>query len=242
MTKVKIKVITLGHIPPILNLKAIKKYKSNLFSIYYEIEAFRIQGDSDGHDWEFSDVNIGSQLSAVGDGDYDFLIAIANVPLESNWYSRRLEGNKVVFTLHETKDILQHYNIPIENIIYRLFYAYTLCYKRNNGEIPDKLDPLQYTHDETRGCIFDMTGIKTDIIHSCHKPIICDDCVQGLRSDKVSENIIAKAKNEIKRIKKPLFFRISDFVKKHPIASLIIAILISTLSSILANFIYDFIN
>src|SRR5208283_5115351 len=50
---------------------------------------------------------------------------IVNVPIQDNWYSRRLGNNQVVFTFHQINEFLEHFNIPIENVIYRLLYAYT---------------------------------------------------------------------------------------------------------------------
>ena len=238
---VTIKVVTIGHMPSEFDLKKISSLKSREFTITPDIENYTINNDSDGDNWEFSDENLQSQLPA--EFNEDFLIAIVNVPIEQNWYSRRLNDNKVVFSFYETKDILNFYNIPLENIIYRLLYAYTLLFKRSKRSIPSGTENTDFTHDETRGCLFDMNGIKRDIVYSCHDPIICDSCVEKMRTDRVPENTINRIKKEIRKIKKPLFFRVSDFIKMHPIISLIIsvsvALALGIIGSLLANIIYE---
>ena len=100
-----------------------------------------------------------------------------------------------------------------------------------------------FTHDETRGCLFDMNGIKTDIIYSCHQPIICPYCTEKLKQEKVSNEVISKIKKEISNIKKPLFYQLAEFVKKHPIWSLVIsaitAVVLGAMGSFIATVIYE---
>jgi len=138
---------------------------------------------------------------------------------------------------------LNQNNIPLENILFRLLYAYNLLFKRSGDKIPESDDITNFTHDETRGCLFDMNGIKTDIVYSLHEPIICPDCVERLRKDKVSNETISYTQKEISTIKKPLFYRLLSFVEKHPIWSIIIsstvAIIIGIISSYIATVLYE---
>ena len=241
MDKTKITVATIGYMPSEFDKRKIKSWESGLGSVVGDIENYSLTKDSDGYGWEFSDASIEELLPENFGGD--FLIAIVNVPLENNWYSRRLSNNRVVFTFHEMKEILSHFNIPLENIIFRLLYAYTFLYKRSGERIPLNGEITNFTHDETRGCLFDMNGLKTDVIYSCHEPIICPDCVERLRKEKVSNETIAKAQKEITRIKKPLFYRIMSFVKKHPIWSIAIsaisAIILGAIGSFIATLIFE---
>jgi hypothetical protein len=241
MDKTKISVATIGHMPSEFDKTKMKKWKSSIFSIVGDIENYSLTNDSDGHSWEFTDTNIEQLLPEIFSGS--FLIAIVNVPLELNWYSRRLSKNRVVFTFHEIKEILNHFNIPLENALFRLLYAYTFLYKRSGEKIPLNEDSTNFTHDETRGCLFDMNGIKTDIVYSLHKPIICPDCVERLRKEKISNETIEKAQKEILGIKKPLFFRIISFVKVHPIWSMLIsaitAVVLGAIGSYIATVIYE---
>jgi len=225
MSKVKIKLVSIGHLPLEFEPKKIKNFSSSLFRVIGKIDNHELRCNSDGFGWEFSDDLVRKQMPDLN--DTDFMIAIVNVPLEENWYSRRLGNNQVVFTFYEIKEILQTANVPLENVIYRLLNAYTFAYKRNNNKIPEFHEMTDFTHDETRGCIFDMNGIKSDLVASCHNPIICSECKEKLRRDRVSNDDIESAEKDIKKVRKDLYFRILEKVKRHPIWAL-------TLSSLFA--------
>lgn len=241
MVKTKITVITIGHMPADFNKDKITSWHSDLFKITGEIESYTLSNDSDGPGWEFTDKNLEETIPSIFQGD--FLVAIVNVPLELNWYTRRLQNNRLVFTFHEIKEILDYSNIPLENIIYRLLYAYTLLYKRSGNCIPMTGNHTNFTHDETRGCLFDMNGIKTDIVYSLHKPIICSSCIENLKQEGISNEVISQIQHEIKKIRKPLFYRISEFIKRHPIWALIMsavtAIILGVIGSYIATLIYS---
>jgi hypothetical protein len=237
MSKVKIKLVSIGHLPINFQPKKVLRWKSSLFETVGELENYALRCDSDGLGWEFSDELVKTQLPVKFDAD--FMIALVNVPIENNWYSRRLGDNKVVFTFYQIKDILETCNIPLENVIYRLLYAYTLLYKRAGDTIPDYGKAPGFTHDETRGCLFDMNGIKTDLIASCNNPIICDECEERLKQEKVSNHLISSAQNEIKCIRKDLYYRAIDFVKRHPLWSLALSSLFAIALGVVSSFAYD---
>jgi len=221
VSKVKIKLVSIGHLPLDFNSKKIPKFSSSLFEVVGDVDNHALRCDSDIEDWAFSDQLIKNQMPKLNGAD--FMIGIVNTPLEDNWYSRRLGDNQVVFTFHEIKEILYFANIPLENVIYRLLNAYTFAYKRSGNKIPEFYEMTDFTHDETRGCLFDMNGLKADLVASCHKPIICVECKERLRRDRVSDNEIKSAEKDIKNIKKDLYYRILEHVKKHPISALILS-------------------
>lgn len=241
MSKTKISIATIGHIPAEFNRQKIKDWQSSIFELVGEIESYALNNDSDGDDWQYTDKLLETDVPKTFSGE--FFIAIVNVPLQHNWYSRRLSGNRVVFTFHEIKEYLRFSNIPLENVVFRLLYAYTLYYKRCGNQILTTASHINFTHDETRGCLFDMNGIKFDIVYSCHNPILCSVCLERLRKDKVSDETISKCVRDIRRIRKTLFYRITDFIKKYPVWSLIIsgitAIALGTIGSVIASFIYE---
>lgn len=244
MSKVRIKLVSIGHLPLEFQSKKIKNWSSKTFEVVEDIDNYSLRCDSDGFDWDFSDSAVKGQLP--NQFNADFMIAIVNVPIEDNWYSRRLGNNQVVFTFHQIKDILEHYNIPLENVVYRLLYAYTLLYRRAGNKIPDFDEAPGFTHDETRGCLFDMNGIKTDLVASCHNPQICDECQERLKQERVSKSDIENTKIDIKRIKKDLYFRIIGHVKKHPIAVLVLssmfALILGITSSVIGSFVYEYLK
>lgn len=92
MDKVRIKLVTLGHLPLHLNLNRVSAWRSEVFDLVGGIENFALRRDSDSNDWKFSLALLKEQLPKVNSAD--FLRAVANVPPENNWYARRLEKNK----------------------------------------------------------------------------------------------------------------------------------------------------
>ncbi len=240
MKKVKIKIITIGHLPLSLNLKQISDWKSEVFEIIGEVDNFDLRCDSDIPGWEFSDELLRVQLPAHPGAD--FLLAIVNVPIQHNWYARRLQNNRVVFTFSEIREFLALENIPLENAILRVLYSYTLHYRRYGDKIPVLgEEPTPLTHDETRGCLFDMNGIKPDLVQSCNNPIVCRECEERLRKERVSDQTIKTVQKEIRSIRKQLYYRALDFVKAKPVFALVIssvaALLIGVASSLVASLI-----
>lgn len=241
MNKVKIKLVTIGHLPLHLNLGRVCSWRSGVFELVGDIENFALRCDSDSEGWVFSDALLRAQLPAHAEAD--FLIAIVNVPVENNWYSRRLGGNQIVFTFNQIRDILAWENIPLENAILRVLYSYTLLYRRSGNSIPGFGEAPSFTHDETRGCLFDMNGIKSDLVESCNRPSVCSECEERLRNERVSTETIRAVQREIRKIRKHLYYRALDFVKAKPIAALAIssafAILLGVTGSVIASYIYD---
>ena len=241
MIKIKIRLITLGQLPAQFDKTIIQKHRSSVYQLIGDIENFSLNIDSDGDDWEYSDQLLSKQVTEKFVGD--FLIAITNIPLEDNYYTRRLSGNRVVFTFHEIKDYLIAENIPLENMIFRLLYGYSLVFRRSGNLIPEISSLTNFAHDETRGCLFDMNGLKSDIVHSCVKPIICEKCKENLKQEKVSNDMITHVQKEIKDFNKKRYYVILDFVKANPILAIFIssltAIVLGVIGSIIGSFIYE---
>lgn len=241
MDKAKIKLVTIGHLPLRLNLNRVSAWESEVFELASDIENYELRCNSDNDDWEFSDSLLKGKLPDHTGAD--FLIAIVNVPIENNWYSRRLGDNQIVFTFSQIKESLTLVNIPLENAILRALYVYTLIYRQSKNRIPSLAEKTNFTHDETRGCLFDMNGIKYDLIESCNKPIVCGECVERLRIERVSNQTIKLVQREIRKIRKHLYYRALDFVKAKPVVALAIssvfAIMIGCAGSLIASYIYD---
>lgn len=230
---VRIKLVTIGYLPHDIRVEKFTKWKSEIFQFSEGIEHFSLRTNSDREHWEFSDSLITEQLPRIS--GVDFVVALVNVPIENNWYSRRIGNNQIVITFHEISNILREANIPLENVALRLLYSYALVYRQNGNRIPSVSEPIDFTHDETRGCIFDMNGIKTDLPSSCDKPQICDECQERLRNSRVSNDIIEQAQNEILNIRKDFYFRAVEFVKRHPVWALLISSCYAVLLNIIAS-------
>jgi hypothetical protein len=93
MKKTKIKLISIGHLPINFQEKRILRWKSSIFEVSNDIENFALRCNSDEPDWTFSDDLVEKELPEKIDAD--FMIAIVNVPIENNWYSRRLAAIRI---------------------------------------------------------------------------------------------------------------------------------------------------
>ena len=103
------------------------------------------------------------------------------------------------------KDILEKENIPFTNLILKSIYEISLAYKANHNSIPNNYEIYNFVHNDTRNCLFDMDGNKTDIIYSCIKPTICEQCEHNLSN--INNKLLSKVKKEIKRLNKSVLSR-----------------------------------
>lgn len=237
MKKIRIKIGVIGYLPFDFNRKMIKSWKSDGFEIIDDIDEFHFKNDSDTFSWGYSDKILNDELPKKYDGD--FFLGITYVPIENNYYARRLEFNRVVLSYFEMFQILKKENIPMENLLLRVIYAYSLVYLRNQNNLPSQANILGFTHDDTRGCLFDMNGNKNDVVFSLDSPKICDDCTTRIRNEKVPDNYTNQIKKEIGRIKKKSFYKIAEFIKKEPIISIIISAAFGISLSLIATIIFE---
>jgi hypothetical protein len=241
MSKLNIKLVFLGSPPNSINSSILQKWESKLFRVIDPIDKLSITSNADLEGWGFSDNNIANMLPSKHDGD--IRIAITSVPLEENYYARRLSNNTICITFFDVIDFLRFENIPSENFILRVLYSACLVYKRYNLTIPPTSQATNFTHDETRGCIFDMNGIKNEIIYSTNKPIICEECSHNLKTSKIEINLIDSIKSELKNIRKGLYYRIVDLIKMYPIWAIILssltAIFLGIIGSLIAAYLWE---
>lgn len=234
---VEIKLAVLGHLPYALKLTKIVSWTSCLFKVEQDTSKYPITENSDNMNWSYTDENIEKHLPARN-GEH-ILIAITNVPLEKNYFARRFSDNRICVTYHEIIDILQKYNIPLENFILRVLYAMSIVYQSNNGKIPCSEESSSFLHDETRGCVYDMCGRKVDIFYSLYIPQLCADCVHDLthnRTAKIDSNLIPKIQRELRKIRKERYYQILDFVKRRPVLTLILSTIATFTISVIGSF------
>jgi hypothetical protein len=199
----------------------LSSWKSRLFTIPYPIDSYSIHVDSDGEDWSFSDELIESQLPQTEGAD--LLLVITAVPLEDNYHTRRVRENVLVFTFHEVASILRAGHIPLVNAVLRILYSCCLVHRRAGGRIPLPSEPGSWAHDETRGCIYDMTGLKADIAVSCSQLSLCASCQERCAQENVPTSVLESVQREVRKVRRPLFYRLADAVAAHPIAAILIS-------------------
>lgn len=84
-----------------------------------------------------------------------------------------------------------------------------------------------------------MCGNKADIVFSTEKPKICQPCKARVMELQLSRDFLPTMEKELPRMKKALYYRLSDFVKKKPILAIFITSLSAVLLSMTANLFYD---
>lgn len=241
MPPLRIQLAVLGQPPPDFDARELLDWKSRVFEIHPHIESYQLNEDSGGEDWQFTDQQLEKYIRR--DPSCDLLVILVKVKLQYNWYLRRLSDNRVLFTFYELDQILRFHGLPLKNLALRVFYGASLVYRRYGDRIPPASEDTNYAHDETRGCLFDMNAEKMDVIHSLHQPRLCEYCISQLKLSRVSNELVQAVQSELRRIKKPLIDRIANFIRAHTIWSIVLsilsAIILGTLTSLLATLIYE---
>ena len=234
MNRVKIDIIQLGeskYKDEWSFLHKLKKNKSKVFEITNIRKISLPQSDL----WGYTDATL--QRLIKHSESADCTLCFIDYPLEGNFFARRLSGNVGVATFYQTGNIFSESNIDLKNFIMLQIYKIVLLSKLDTGT--DINGILKHFHDETRGCLFDMCGLKEDIVVSAVGPKICFQCEAKLGNTLLDVEFIDLLNKELKRIKKPTYFRITDWIKRHPILSITLAAGSSLLLNVLASFIYD---
>ena len=231
MEKVKIKVVKLGKQHHDELFDRLNKYKSNIFSV----DIFEKSLSKCDCGWGYTFKTLKELLSNdFDDKKYDMCIGFIDTQIELNYFGKRLSGNNIyVVSFYQVDEILQKDNNDIFNFLLANVYRYVTRYKLNGEYL---------THDETRGCLFDMCGNKEDILYSCNNPIICENCLVKMREKGIQSEYISSLRNEIKKIHKPNYYRITDFIKKHPYLSLALVAMSTITLNIASSIIYDLIK
>ncbi len=241
---VYLKLVTIGNLDPELNIKKVKKWRSSIFKVDQEDEVFYLNTKSDliSPQWGYSDTNLAHHLPSVERLNLDtrrpyLVIYVVDIPLEDNHFTRILDNNRIVVTLYEITDILKDKKVPLENYIISQMYTYTLLVLLKTGKKVTMDDEMFMVHDARRGCLFDMCGIKREVVDSCLSPIICKECMGKLSLKGISQNDLIRIEKELKCLNRSWYYRIALLLKRHPIISLIISLLVTLLLNVGANLI-----
>ena len=131
--------------------------------------------------------------------------------------------------------------IPQENFLISLLYTYVLIFLIKDKSELSMNDEIAMAHTVTRGCLFDMRGIKTDAIEACVAPQICGICIGKLLSSGIPQRDINLVNSELKRIKRIRYYELLLYFQKHPVKSMIIMAIASLLLNVISNLITDII-
>lgn len=247
MKKTKITIVKIGeskysNVYKFIN-KLAKNNKSDIFEIHSVLKINPQKLDNIKQDSKrlignhnnlvgFNDETLLKMLCKIDD-DSDFIIAITDFPITNNYFARRLSNRISVMSLYEVNEILTTHNIPIQNYVLLNIYTYSTIYTVFKNLQPNN-DEL--FHQETRGCLFDHTDYKEDLVLSTVRPCLCTNCKVKFASNIYEPNYFKILNREIKRIKKSRFYTIIDWIKMYPIISLIITALSTIIINIFSNY------
>lgn len=186
--------------------------------------------------WGYSDEQLDSAFSKINHlSKADITFYILDAPIEDNYLSRVLPGNRIVLTYYQAKEMLERESIPLENYILSHIYAYVLLFLAKANKTMEPSDEIDISHDYRDGCLFDMCGVKSDVVYKCVQPIICERCKTYLINHGVTRNDIMIAEKEQKKLKRPLYNRIVRKLKSYPVLAFISSCWLAAIMSIVAN-------
>ena len=234
---VKVRLVAMGNIVDELNSFQITHWKSRLFSIEKEIKRGILPQKADAIPWAYSDGILEKSFSKINHpSNVDITFYILDAPIENNYLSRVLSQNRIVLTFYQAKQILEKENIPLENYVMSHIYAYVLLYLAKANKKLEPTDEIYISHDYKEGCLFDMCGVKSDVIYKCVQPIICEQCKAYLISHGVLRDDIKIAEKEQKKLKRTLYNSFVMKLKSYPVLAFVLSLFFAFLMSILANY------
>jgi hypothetical protein len=157
--------------------------------------------------------------------------------LEDNYYMRRLSDRVAVLSFHEMADIIRYSGFSLEQYILRNAYELAVIFVANGKLIPS--DYVTWAHDEVRGCLFDMNANKLDIVFSMDRPSLCSACRTRVSSKQVPAGLIPALERELPRIRKPLYLRMIEWVKEHPVFAIAITAVSGITLNLIASIIFE---
>lgn len=234
MQTINIHLVTLGQQKESIDIDVLQRWKSKVFRIRH-VHHIEIAPDTDGQNWEYSDELLKKTIRKIPGADVT--VAIVSSPLEGNYYSRRLGDGVCVLSLHEMAGITRHANFRVENFLIRSIYGYAI-YHHVFGQVPANADE-SWSHHATRRCVFDMNGLKEDIVYSLHQPRLCEECLMRLRAAQVPKDLAPSIQDELSRLKKGALYRLLDWANVNPGRALLSGVVASVVVNIGSTYIYD---
>lgn len=235
-----IKLIIIGHSNKIINFKQVKSHKSNYFK-YTSLETIsdlpKSTYETSYLDIVYTKNDIHSLLKNITfDG---VCIAIMNYSFDDNFYLHRIDSNKICISVKGINEILSKDDISLENFIIKNTYEIFLLHNVLNNLTSEEV--YNFVHHDTRSCLFDLNGDKNDIVYNTEQPNLCNECISKIQKYPIPDTLLKNIQNELKSIKKPFFKRVELFIRKYPLFSILLTIVLSTCINLFSNYIWEFI-
>lgn len=227
MRKIRIKVVKLGNMPYDKLFERLKKYKSALFCA--EIFEKSIPRENKAYSCEELFKLLPEGFSG---STHDVCIAFINERIEGNDFIKELRcPDHYAVSLCEAEEIIKKYDNKIFNFILAATYRII-----TNFVLGEDL----CSHTEKRGCIFDICETGRDIVHICYKPKLCETCMENIKRRGIETDYIKTFLKEIKKIRRPFYCVVGNFIKKHPLLSAVLGFLGAVAIDIASNGITEF--
>lgn len=163
MERIKIDIIQLGNSRHLEQWRFIDKLvRSKKSKIFEVISVKNVSLPNAETDWAYYDYQL-SELMPRASSNANIMIGFIDYPLEDNYFLRKVSNCSAVATFYETYDLMADANIDPNNFILLIIYICCTIFVQEKYEI-ENIESL--FHDEARGCLFDMAGIKSDILLS----------------------------------------------------------------------------
>jgi hypothetical protein len=134
-------------------------------------------------------------------------------------------------------EIVRPAGFTVEQYILRNIYELAVLYIANGNKL--SVDSHSWAHDDVKGCLFDMNSNKRDITFSLHQPTLCDVCRGKVTRKRLDAKFLPTLSKELQKLKKSLYFQISDWVMRSPILALVVTTLFAILLNLIASGIYE---
>ena len=237
MNKCKIQLCLLGYQSFQSEIDKLILFPSKLFEISNCITINQLP--SCDWEWGYTDQAIISLLNDhnVNNDKYDMCMCFIDSPIEDNYFSRDLvefDNKTVLCSFYEVYSIFERNNIDIFNYIHGSILNRVVQIK-TLGIINEDY----YSHDDMRHCLYDKCGIKSQITKKYGDPKLCPECRSKISTLAVDQELITILEKEFKSFRKPLFYRIIEFIKKKPVLSILITIGSTIILNIIAAVIFE---
>jgi hypothetical protein len=231
---ITVSIVILGALNQKVDFQYLSKWPSSILKIKLG-GSIALLPNTTGSSWEYTDKQLLKLIE--WDKSSNFTVALINAPLQDNYYARPLNEKICVMSFYQMAQIIIGNNFSIEQYILRNIYELAVLVACNGGNIP--ANPMEWIHDDIRGCLFDMNPNKTEIICSMHKPVLCPQCRARLSQAQLEPLFIPTLERELSKIKKTLYARIADWIKAHPLWTLLITAIYGILLNLIASLVFE---
>lgn len=235
MNKVKIRLLKLGYVPE-LDLYKLKSLinRSEIISVteFDTIDIVNFRGIC---------VDINDLKSIYTESKkVDFTIGVVSKELEGNYFSKPyLDEKLILLSIKDFKYFTQVNKITPEIFAIRFIYGFVSMFKAYRERLPTEIEVIKDNLFQTnfQGCLFDLCMDKQDSLAFFNNPKISTSALAVLKSKSLPEGFLKQLQTEIKWLRISWLDRMSKWINKRPILSMIIVFTVGLVSNVLASLI-----